>query len=905
MRVESEPASGQYTHDVAVGNDKRRAFGCPGSGDHTIHTSSDIVSRFAVRAGLRPDGPVRHGFANLDCRDALVDPVVPFHQVGIDHGGLAEFEQLAGIACPLERARQHLVDLECLYEWGGGARLFAALVGQGNVGTARVAPVQAPFGLSVTNEGDLRGAGHDADTCRLGPGLHSASYQQRIVDDGGYTQNTAQRRGSLNCVAVVLCSVETPTPSPDDAAAAVPPDDPAATAPAVTETEAAVVAAAAAKAAVALPAKPVMNVHRADGAPPTPPAGPVTAAGGSDGTLGAMKIYSTETKKPRRSWPKVVGIVAGVLLLAGLAAGGYTYWYLQDTVTAITQTSDKQQQVAESGLAIALPNQPVTALVIGEDRRPGEGPGRSDTLMMVRIDPRTKSIAMMSFPRDLVVNVPGYGRRPINEAYQLGQEPLALATIKELTGIQINYLIPLDFRAFQRIVGTFGGVWLPVDRRYYNSNDGSAETNYMSINIQPGYQLVNGVNSLAFARYRHTDSDLVRLARQQTFVREFKKRVDRWGFASRIIELISIMRDNLKILGSNKKPADARTLLEYGRLIGSIPQGNTFQVRLDDISSSATNPGKLEASPKAVQTAVDQFLNPDMQSGQAIATRDVGKDAKAKVVKPTYDPAKIGVEVRNGNGTPAAAADAAWQLVENGWKAAHSAGDSLVEYLHTTVYFDGSTKGAKEAATAIAEAFGSDSDTKALDAASIAEMQQSGINIREPVVVVIGKTYTGDLAPPKVAVLPPKEEAQINRDPTRDIQMWRDTQRKAGIPLMMPTVLYAGVQTRDPLFTSQPPARVYKTGGHRAVYVTYSADSYDQVFGVQAIEWDAPPILDGPSATRDYKGRKLLLYFNGSSLQRVAWKQNGISYWLENSLTGRIPNSAMIAMAKSFRPVTR
>lgn len=709
----------------------------------------------------------------------------------------------------------------------------------------------------------------------------------------------------MSRVARVLCSVETPTPPPDDAVAAVTPDDLAATAPASAETEAAVVAATAAKAAAALPAKPAMKVHRADGAPPAPPAGPVTAAGGSGGTLGPMKIYSTEAKRPRRRWPKVVGIVAGVLLLVGLAAGGYAYWYLQDTVMAITQTSDKQQQAAESGLAVALPDQPVTALVIGEDRRPGQGPGRSDTMMMVRIDPRTKSIAMMSFPRDLIVNVPGYGRRPINEAYELGQEPLALATIKELTGIQINYLIPLDFRAFQRIVATFGGVWLPVDRRYFNSNDGTAEHNFMSINIQPGYQLVNGANSLAFARYRHTDSDLVRLARQQTFVREFKKRVDRWGFASRIIELISIMRDNLKILGSNKKPADARTLLEYGRLIASIPRGNTFQVRLDDISSSATNPGKLEASPQAVQTAVNQFLNPDMQSGQAIANRDVGKDTKVKVVKPTYDAATIGIEVRNGNGTPAAAADAAWQLVENGWKVAHSAGDSLVEYLHTTVYYDGSTKGAKEAAKAIAEAFGSDSDTKALDAPAIAEMQQNGINVREPVVVVVGKTYTGDLAPPKVAVLPPKEEAQIIRDPTRDIEIWRDAQRKAGIPLMMPTVLYAGAQTRDPLFSSQPPARVYKTGGHRAVYVTYSADAYDQVFGVQAIEWNAPPILDGPSATRDYKGRRLLLYFNGPSLQRVGWKQNGISYWLENSLTGRIPNSAMIAMAKSFKPVTR
>ncbi len=649
-------------------------------------------------------------------------------------------------------------------------------------------------------------------------------------------------------------------------------------------------------------AGPVMKVHRADGAPPAL-AG--AGAGNGDGDKSQMSIYTTEPAKRKRRWPKVAGIVAGLLLIAALAVGGYSYWYLQDTVMAITQTSDKQQQAAEAGLAVPLPDQPITALVIGEDRRPGEGPGRSDTMMMVRVDPRSKSISMMSFPRDLIVDVPGYGRRPISEAYQLGQEPLALATIKELTGVQINYLIPLDFKAFTRIVATFGGVWLPVDRRYYNSNDGTAARNYMSINLQPGYQLLRGTDALAFARYRHTDSDLIRLARQQTFVREFKKRVDRWGFATRSIELISILRDNLKILGSNKKPADARTLLEYGRLVASIPRGNTFQVRLDDVSSSTTNPGKIEASPQAVQKAVDEFLNPDMTSGQAIATRDIAKDSKAKVVKPTYDPATIGIEVRNGNGTPAAAADAAWQLVENGWKLARSTGDSLVQYMRTTVYFDDSAKGAKDAAIAISEAFGTDSATKPLDASIKAELEQNGVPITQPVVVVIGKTYISDLAPPKVAVLPAKEEAQITRDPTRDVQMWRDAQRKAGIPLMMPTVLYAGARTRDPLFSTQPAARVYKTGGHKAVFVTYSADSYEQVFGVQAIAWDDPPILEGPTATRVYKGRTLMLYFNGASLQRVAWKQNGISYWLENSLTGRIPNSAMIAMAKSFKPVTR
>jgi LCP family protein required for cell wall assembly len=642
-----------------------------------------------------------------------------------------------------------------------------------------------------------------------------------------------------------------------------------------------------------------MKVHRPDGTVATTAAPAPAGSGGAGGGGGrpGMTLYRSEPPKRRRRWPWVVGSLGAVALIAVLAVVGYGYWYVQDTVTAITKSSDKQQQEAQNGLAVATVNEPITALLIGEDRRPGQGPGRSDTMMMVRVDPRSKSISMLSFPRDLVVDVPGYGRRPINEAYELGQEPLALETIKEMTGVQVNYLIPLDFRAFTRIVGTFGGVWLPVDRRYFNVNDGRPENNYMSINIQPGYQLVRGTDALAFARFRHLDSDLIRLARQQTFVREFKKRVDRWGFATRLIELISILRDNIKVLGSNKKPADAKTLLEYGQLLSSIPRSNVNQVRLDDISSSSRFPGKLEATPQAIQKAVDQFLNPDLTSGQAIASRDVAKDPKAKVKKPTYDPAKIGVEVRNGNGTPAAAADASWQLVENGWKMAHSAGDSLTQYLHTTVYYDGSVTGSKDAATAIGEAFGTDSDIKALDAPAKAEIQQNGIDIKEPVVVVIGKTYTGDLAPPKVAVLPPREEAQIARDPTRDIAMWRQAQRKAGFPLWMPTVVYAGAETRDPQFSSQPPYRVYKTGGHKAVYVTYSADAYEQVFGVQAIQWDNPPILDGPNATRDFKGRKLLLFFNGSSLQRVGWKEGGNSYWLENSLTGRIPNSAMIAMA--------
>ena len=63
-----------------------------------------------------------------------------------------------------------------------------------------------------------------------------------------------------------------------------------------------------------------------------------------------------------------------------------------------------------------------------------------------------------------------------------------------------------------------GGVWVDIDRRYYNQNTGSVATNYANIDLQPGYQQMTGKKALDFVRFRHTDTDLFRLARQQLFV---------------------------------------------------------------------------------------------------------------------------------------------------------------------------------------------------------------------------------------------------------------------------------------------------------------------------------------------------------------------------------------------------
>src|SRR4051812_25069727 len=127
---------------------------------------------------------------------------------------------------------------------------------------------------------------------------------------------------------------------------------------------------------------------------------------------------------------------------------------------------------------------PRTFLLLGTDQRYAERKlkikPRSDTILLVRVDPRAKRIAVMSIPRDLKVNLPGAGVNKINAAYEIGGPRKTVVTIKKLmedaTGekFPINNVISVSFGGFQRAVDYVGGVYVDVDRRYYNDNTTAA-----------------------------------------------------------------------------------------------------------------------------------------------------------------------------------------------------------------------------------------------------------------------------------------------------------------------------------------------------------------------------------------------------------------------------------------------
>jgi LCP family protein required for cell wall assembly len=224
--------------------------------------------------------------------------------------------------------------------------------------------------------------------------------------------------------------------------------------------------------------------------------------------------------------------LALALVLAAVAAG-VAYWQARSIVGELqagpkkveVQGARRQLQVEPKHHLVAPKVEAATGaqtiLIIGSDHRrlTPKDAAHSDTIILARVDASRHRISLLSIPRDLYVPIAGHGQDRINDAYTLGGAGLLIKTVREVFGVKIDHFVEVNFAGFRKLVDSVGGIYLPVDQRYLNTNVGTAATNYANIDLQPGYQLLNGTEALEFARFRHTDSDFYRAARQQLFLR--------------------------------------------------------------------------------------------------------------------------------------------------------------------------------------------------------------------------------------------------------------------------------------------------------------------------------------------------------------------------------------------------
>ncbi|HEU0335201.1 MAG TPA: LCP family protein [Gaiellaceae bacterium] len=617
------------------------------------------------------------------------------------------------------------------------------------------------------------------------------------------------------------------------------------------------------------------------------------------GALSPVTLYRQPppAKRSGRSLAlKALGWLALVLLVCVGGVAGGVYLYVHESVAAVAPRSAEVKRAIKQ-LKTPLPGEPATALVIGYDRRAGEAkgtPSRSDTLMLMRADPDAETISLLPFPRDMLVEVhcPGRGTYVdrINAAYaECGPEG-SLETVKALTGLPINYLVTVNFRGFRQIVDRLGGVWMDVDRRYFNDHGGP--TGYATINLQPGYQQLTGWKALDFVRFRHTDSDIHRNARQQLFVRALKEQIDSAFSVTTLPKLVNAITKNVEVGQGGGKDVSANTVLQYALLAYSLPAGHVFQNKIEGLEGYA----ELTTARENVDRAVQQFTHPDVESPQKATAVALGEKPKLKA-----PPAKdTSVTVLNGNGVTGSATNASYLLGQRGYQtvlpedanAPDAAGDYYT-YFRTQVYFDPRLAGAKLAAQKVANLFGS------ADVATVPRYIKPLAN-GAMLVAVVGQTFHGTLAAAPVDQTPKKQEAEVAPGTSAALDLLREKKDRVPFPLLVPTVI-----ERSSWIDREKPIRLYWLDDdreHKTVRLTYRLGS-NEYWGVQMTDWEDAPALSGANLVRNIGGRRFELHFNGPHLHMVVLRTDSATYWVVNTLLDRLSNETMLAIAKGLRPI--
>jgi polyisoprenyl-teichoic acid--peptidoglycan teichoic acid transferase len=243
----------------------------------------------------------------------------------------------------------------------------------------------------------------------------------------------------------------------------------------------------------------------------------------------------------RRWWLWALLGLAGLFLLAviwGLL--GY-----RSVASGVDKANERLPKRAKAQLAKrdrSLLSEPTTILVMGTDGGRARGRGdarRSDSLLLLHLDPATHRVSYLSIPRDLRVEIPGYGTSKVNAASQVGGPALTLATVKKLTGLPIDHVVVVNFDGFKDLIDAVGGIDVNVPKRILSNKfdcpyKPARCANWEGWRFEKGKQHMDGRRALVYSRIREnrldpSDTDISRGGRQQAVADALGQRLASFG----------------------------------------------------------------------------------------------------------------------------------------------------------------------------------------------------------------------------------------------------------------------------------------------------------------------------------------------------------------------------------------
>lgn len=243
-------------------------------------------------------------------------------------------------------------------------------------------------------------------------------------------------------------------------------------------------------------------------------------------------------KKKKKKWLKITGIILLILLLAGGAYAFTVYKSFKNAVDTMHEPIEREKSEKREEPVVLEKKDPFSVLMLGVDERAGDK-GRSDTIIVLTVNPNNNSVKMLSIPRDTRTEIVGKGNEDkINHAYAFGGVPMAMDTVENFLDIPIDYYIQINMEGFQDIVDAVGGVTVQNDLDF----------TYDGYHFPKGELTLNGKKALSYSRMRYEDprGDFGRQTRQRQIIQGVIDKGASLSSLTNFSDIFSALGNNVK-----------------------------------------------------------------------------------------------------------------------------------------------------------------------------------------------------------------------------------------------------------------------------------------------------------------------------------------------------------------------